>query len=119
MDAIAFPSSWEFGKTTIKDGCSPLGDPYCPSVTRYVLAGEDLVSVYAEARAAVAAAGFGQIQDISPHCDGVAGGPSCGLFAQKNGARLDLNVYAPGQDVDQLGLAAADQATVRVIIRPG
>src|SRR6266446_6914907 len=98
MNAIAFPTSWQLATTTAKDGCFPLADPYCPSVTRYLLTLADLVAVYQDARAAVAAVGF-DIEDISPRCDGVPDGPRCAFFARKNGFRVDLTIYPPGENV--------------------
>jgi hypothetical protein len=118
MAAVSFPSSWEVAKTIAKSGCFPLGDPHCPSATEYFRTPADLVAVYQDARAAVAAEGYA-IEDGRPACDGVPDGPRCWLMGRKSGIRLEVTVYEPGRDVDKLGVSIPDHATVRVIVAPG
>jgi len=121
MASVGFPSTWEVAKTTTNSGCVPLGDPHCPSATEYLITPPDLLAVYQAAREAVAAEGY-EIEDVRPRCDAPDPGPGlprCWLFAHKNGFRLDLNVYAPGTDVDAVGVSKADNGTVRVIVSRG
>ena len=118
LGSLTFPSSWEQVKATTKSGCVPLGDPYCPSATTYLVTPPDLLDVYQAARDAVAANGY-EIRDFTPHCEGVPDLPPCSFTAHKNGFTLDLNVYNPGEDVDKLGISQANHATIRVIVSRG
>jgi hypothetical protein len=118
LASVGFPPTWEVAKTTTNNGCVPLGDPYCPSATAYLVTPPDLLTVYQAARDAIAADGY-EIRDFTHDCDGVPDLPPCSFTAHRNGFNLDLNVYNPGEDVDRQGVSKADHATIRVIVRRG
>jgi hypothetical protein len=121
MDSIVFPPSWETARTVVKSGESgcpiAIADPYCPSVTRYFVVDGDLPSLLEAAKGAIVAQGFGDVQELTPTCDRETTGALCSLDAAKGDIQIEIDLYPPGKDVDALGLAVSDHATVRIIVR--
>ncbi len=63
------------------------------------------------------AEGFSGVEVANPGCDVSSSGPPCSFYATKDELRIEVGIYRPGDNVDQLGLATGDQATVRMIVR--
>jgi hypothetical protein len=121
IDELGLPPTWHIAQTTTKSqggqsGCVELINGTCPSVTRYYVVVGALADVLQTANIAVAAEGFGGIEVTHPACDVVSSGPPCYLTGTKGELAIDVNVYRPGDDVDQLGLSRPDAAIVRIIV---
>ena len=114
-------SVWRLAHTTVTStdtGCIRALNPYCPSVFRYYLAEERPADSFAVVKAAMVAAGFVMSEEQHPECDVQSSGPACSMSATRNGARVDVNVHEPGDDVDGLGIESDGQSIVRIVIRP-
>ena len=117
IDSLTVPSSWQAAKTISSAGCLKIANPDCPSVIRYFLVPEDLPAAFQEAKAAIVAAGFGDVSALFPNCDLNTNGSPCMLLGTQGDLGIQVDLFRPGKDVDSLGVSAADRATVRIIIR--
>jgi len=123
LDALPLPSTWRIAQTITEsqdgaEGCIEMVNAKCPSVTRYFVVTGGLTDLLMEAKRAAAAGGFTNIEVTHPDCDVISSGPPCSLVATNDEMRIDIGIYPPGRDVDGLGLATPDQATVRMIAWP-
>ena len=121
LDNLTLPSTWQVAQTTVNaqgasNGCVELVNGQCPSVTRYFLVAGEPSEALRDANAAVAAQGFGDMEVTHPACDVVSSGPPCYLTATNGDMAIDVNVYRPGDDVDQLGLSKPNETIVRMIV---
>lgn len=122
LDALDLPA-WQLTHTTVAspdgpDPCVRVVNPYCPSIRRYYAADADPAQNLRAVKDAVVAAGFAIEEELHPECDQLSSGPVCSLAAVKDGARLEVNVHPPGEDVDHLGIAVDDLSIVRITVRP-
>jgi hypothetical protein len=117
MDAFAFPATWSTAKTIVKGGCISIGDAMCPSVTKYMHASGSMPSALSDARSAFRAAGFTETLVLSPDCEARTSGAACTVTATKGDLLADANIWPPGVDVDDQGVAQPDTLTIRVVIR--
>lgn len=121
LDGLDLPSTWQVAQTTVQsqggqDGCVEALNARCPTVTRYFLVSGELTNVLEQAQIALAGQGFANIEVVDPECDSTLSGPKCVLTAAKEGMSIQVNIYPPGEDVDQLGLSKPDLATVRITL---
>ena len=85
----------------------------CPHVDRYYVASGELPDLLDDARRATAAAGYADVIVSDAECDRNGNGALCSITARSPDILLLINVYAPGDDVDHLGVSRANQATLR------
>ena len=121
LDSLTLPQAWQVAQTSVKaqgaaNGCVELINGQCPSVTRYFLVARQPTDALQDAKAAIAAQGFGDVEVTHPACDVVSSGPPCYLTARTGDIAIEVNVYRPGEDVDQLGLSKPDETIVRMIV---
>lgn len=121
VDGLSLPASWAIARTVVKGGPSPclgIGDPYCPSVTRYYLVSGALPDLFQVAKDAVEE-DFTDVQGIFPSCDLKTNGSLCSINGAKGNIHIEVNLYRPGDDVDSLGIANPDRVTIRFVVRGG
>lgn len=123
LDALVVPDGWELALSRIvtpatQPNCGGLfGD--CPRAYRYYLADGTGGDVYAAARAMTIGAGFTLDQEIRPSCDAEpARTPACSFTASRDSELLQVSIFNPGEDPDNVGVAASDGMRVRVIAKP-
>jgi len=121
LDGLSLPPSWEVASTEVEsqdgsNGCIEAVNLHCPSVTRYLLVSGELTDVLDQVKAALGEGSFRDIEVHSPACDSTLSGPRCSMTGTKEGMVIQVNIYPPGEDVDQLGLSRLDLAMVRLIL---
>jgi len=121
LDGLALPSTWQVAQTDVRSqggdsGCIELINPDCPRITRYYLVSGELRDILEEARQALVSHGFVNSEVVYPNCDSALSGSKCFFNAAKTGMEVSVNLYAPGEVVDHLGMPTSDMATVRITI---
>jgi hypothetical protein len=111
LGELALPDSWELLHERAGAGMSFCLN--CAYAFRYYTAPGDLPDLLAVAEEAIRAAGYSDVFVASPLCDRNTNGALCSITARSDEVLLIVGVYPPGDDVDHLGLARADQAVVR------
>lgn len=121
VDSISVPPKWLVAKSVVQGngGCIALATENCPSVFRYYTADGALPELFLQAKDALVGAGFVITHERSPNCDLLTNGSPCSISATKANVQLSVDFYRAGEDVDSQGVAIADHATVRIIVRPG
>src|SRR5690349_9350259 len=122
VDKIAIPINWAASKLVSRGSggttdCVRVADALCPSATRYYIASGALPDVYQQARVAVIAAGFANVQDVAPSCDVVSNGPRCSFSATEGDVQLEVAVFGEGADPDGVGVGFPGEPTVRFTAR--
>lgn len=112
LDSLAIPPTWEVAKTVVGSGMSFCAT--CPHVSRYYLGSGEMPIVLIEAEQAIREAGYTDVQTFNPNCDANTNGALCSITARSDQVLLIAGVYAPGDDVDHLGLARAGVPMVRI-----
>ena len=121
---LAVPPAWDLALSKVitpdtEPNCGGLfGD--CPRAFRYYLVdGETGSDAYAEAKAMVIAAGFEVEQEFRPNCDAdPPRTPACGFSASRDSDGLQVSLFNPGEDPDNVGVADPDRMQVRLITKP-
>jgi hypothetical protein len=86
-------------------------------VTRYYSVPGELPDLYQQARAAVVQSGFADVQDTSPNCDLITNAARCSIAAASADVRIEVYIFGPGEDPDQVGVGVLEQPTVRITAR--
>lgn len=108
---VPLPEGWELLHERVGTGMSFCLN--CAYAFRYYTAPGNLPDLLAVAADATRAAGYSDVFVADPDCDANTNGARCSITARSDEVLLLVGVYPPGDDVDHLGLARADQATVR------
>lgn len=124
LDELAIPADWDLALSKViapdtEPNCGGLfGD--CPRAFRYYLVdGETGSDAYVNAKAMVIAAGFEVEQEVRPNCDAdPPRTPACGFSASRDSNGLQVSLFNPGKDPDNVGVAGPDRMQVRLITKP-
>jgi hypothetical protein len=124
LDELAVPPTWDLALSKVitpdtEPNCGGLfGD--CPRAFLYYLVdAETGADAYAEAKAMITTAGFEVDQEIRPTCDAdPPRTPACGMSASKDSDFLQVSLFNPGEDPDNVGVADPNRMQVRLIAKP-
>jgi hypothetical protein len=123
LDELPAPDGWELGLSKAitphtEPNCGGLfGD--CPRAFRYYIARGTGADIYAAAKSMVTGSGFEVDQEIRPSCNAdPPRTPACGLTASRDSAFLQVSIFNPGEDPDDVGISANDAFQVRLIAKP-
>jgi hypothetical protein len=120
QNGLAIPSDWQRVTEMIAAPgtsipCSSIV-PGCPRVSRYYSVPGTPADAYSQGKAIVGRAGFAVDHD-SPNCLPPPASPACGFDATRDGDRVEINAYNPGDDPD-LVAPAGDRTLVRINASP-
>jgi hypothetical protein len=122
LDELRVPQSWEVVTTMIHstdsaDGCTP-GVIACPWVARYFLTEQTPAEAQPDAKEALIQTGFKIDEEVAPECDLPPGGAACSLIASRAPDMIQLSLYSPGIDPDNVGVSDPERSLIRVIAQP-
>jgi hypothetical protein len=111
LDELTIPAGWELADTVVSEpgGKVPcetiLGS--CPAVLRYYLVSGQPAGAFSEIKEMVTDAGFELTEVLEPGCPGLRANDrlACYLIAIRGPDLLNIHVYKPGIDPDELGIA--------------
>lgn len=110
LASLEVPAGWELAHTREREGmfgpnaCGP-GDSTCPGAHRYYHVEGFPLEGYPVARQAVVDGGFEITRENEAACDPQRqGAGSCRLVARRGSDAVEVLLYEPGRDVDDLGI---------------
>jgi hypothetical protein len=120
QDGLSIPSDWQRVTETIAAPgasitCASIL-PGCPRVSRYYSVPGTPADAYAQGKQMLTGAGFA-IDHDSSDCLPPPASPACGMSATRDGDRVEVNAYNPGDD-PELVAAPADRTMVRINASP-
>ncbi len=121
LDELSVPSGWELVHTTVREPggaewqCDLVINPDCPSVHRFYLTNTPAADAYHAAIAMATDAGFIVKNETRPTCTSkLPWSPQCLFFATKAYNELAVNVFNPGDDPYNLGIADPSRILVEL-----
>jgi len=129
LDELSVPADWELVCLTVNAPGGPdvsadpgvprkltdcaIGD--CPAVGRYYLVDGPPVDTYPVAKQLLLDAGFDLDRDSGADCDLPPSSAACVLGGHKEGDRVQVCIFNPGDDFANLGVADPKRALVSVV----
>lgn len=123
LDELAVPTTWELAQTRVvtpdtDPGCSSLMGS-CPRAIQYFLSDVAGADAYADAMEMLSGSGFEVELEISPGCDeDPHRTPACGIFATRGSDLVQVSLFNPGEDPDNVGVAETDRMQIRLVAEP-